>query len=232
MATRVMLAEVVMPSTTGLTQDETINSWVFEADWPTDVGATVDIGTALEEFYVGVGSVPSDRIRYYIGASRLRGANTTDIRIYEITGHLDGSPHGSPIGDYRFNLGVGFSSGELPLEVAGALSFHGDYTGIPERAGAIRPRARLRGRVFLGPLDFVAASVAVPSRPSTTFLNAVAAKFTTLRATTPTIGTGPAMLRVWSRASAVVSPVVAGYIDDAWDTQERRGLAPSARTPA
>jgi hypothetical protein len=35
---------------------------------------------------------------------------------------------------------------------------------------------------------------------------------------------------VWSEANQTASPVRDGWVDDAWDTQRRRGLDSSART--
>lgn len=109
----------------------------------------------------------------------------------------------------------------LPEEVAACITLH-----------AVVPPAlnrRRRGRLYIGPLNASAlagGSNAGPSRPSGVFMNDAAAAAGRLVASG---SSGP----VWSILSKVPTEnyvrIAAGYVDNAFDTQRRRGPDPTAR---
>lgn len=117
-----------------------------------------------------------------------------------------------------------------PNEVACCLSFRGDVDGVPEESGTTRPRARRRGRVYLGPFQSNAGVNASDggSRPSSTFrdivMDAYVAMLSTLSSAAPVINHV-----IYSPTTAIAHVVKEAWIDDAWDTVRSRGLDPVSR---
>lgn len=133
---------------------------------------------------------------------------------------------------------------ELPREVACVMTYHADLTGVSETVsggapgptGDTRPKARRRGRLYLGPLTSQASTGTTPSRPNSSFRSLVNLQATTLHLEIPA---GSLDLLRW----AVLSPsrstdaledpqadeVTGGWVDDAWDTQRRRGVDRTVR---
>jgi hypothetical protein len=100
---------------------------------------------------------------------------------------------------------------------------------VEASGGASRPKQRRTGRVYVGPLNTIASATTGTSRPTagiiTHFLEAV----DVLNADLISLSNGEA-LGVWSRSDATVRALEAVSIDNAWDTQRRRGVAATART--
>lgn len=131
---------------------------------------------------------------------------------------------------------VSGSAYDLPPEVSMVCSFQ-----APTVAGV--PMARRRGRVYLGP--WCTASAVDSSAPPAAIVSAV--KDFGLDIVTAAGGSGTiACLAVLSRKqaggwllpgesgppnfAAAVSPVYKGWVDNAWDTQRRRGQDATSRT--
>lgn len=118
-------------------------------------------------------------------------------------------------------VGLTFGTNGLPEEVAICLS----YLATPVSG---EPIARRRGRIYLGPLSTTAIGQASSSA------------FTRISSATRTaLGNAAAVLADQSEASqwCVYSPtdgiarqIKNGYVDDAADTQRRRGRVTTART--
>lgn len=125
----------------------------------------------------------------------------------------------------------GGGGNDLPAELAICLSFHGDYTLIPEHgAGGTRPKARWRNRVFLGPItdfgttpDGTTSEILISSQCRTDLTKA-AGKLQTALA-----GHGVNWV-TWSPTDWAAHPVVGGWVDNAVDVQRRRGIAATAKT--
>ena len=107
-----------------------------------------------------------------------------------------------------------------PEEVAVTLSYH---ASMPPVSG------RRRGRIFLGPLNesaYAKASTTAYSRVSDNFSGDLC-KAATVLGNTPLIQ--------WSirstRPAENYQAIVGGYVDDALDTQRRRGEVSTIRTP-
>jgi len=128
----------------------------------------------------------------------------------------------------------------MPSEVAVCLSLEGLVFGVPEESGSIRPAARRRGRLYLGPL-FGGATVAVPEsvtnrpRVSDVFQDAILDAYEVLCAYINST-TGPQgnvdSLRsvVYSPTTAQAWPVYNAWVDDAFDTIRSRGEKSVLRT--
>jgi hypothetical protein len=99
------------------------------------------------------------------------------------------------------------------------VSFHGEYVSG-------EPQARRRGRVYV---PWMQASSNVDGRPESTFVTLLAASFAEFHAAA--IASANVNWVVWSPTDSAAYPVEAGWIDDAWDTQRRRGVSATYRIP-
>ncbi len=170
-------------------------------------------------FYLDKTSIPgqggADELALATDAVNLWKANTTPINDYptyrcKIYDMADAKPR-PVIAEYSSSTVGGSDSG--PQEVALCLSFY---------AGRNIPRRR--GRLYIGP--FFAGEMA--GRPSLTQQNRLIA-----------IGNGLAALGGVDVAWVIYSPtdntyraVTNTWVDNAWDTQRSRGIAPTGRVTA
>jgi hypothetical protein len=238
MAPQTVLAEIVFPNVTGLPRDQVVNSLVFNS--PDGSGTLANLATDIASFYMGTPTGQTDQVAHFFSHAISRSQNVL-AKFYDISAHLDGSAHGSPIQVTSLGTlgGLGTkSNGDLPNEVAICMSFRNASIttedvpgGAPGLAGDTRPANRARGRIFLGPLDascFTMDSSSGDSRPApgyTALVRAAAKQY---------LG-GSALAHnwvwsVWSRKGATITPVNQVSTDDAADTQRRRGLRATSRT--
>lgn len=235
-----LLARVTFPSLTGVPKDDVTNTFVFATDADGDTQMNV-ITAALNAFYNDSYEAGIDSIASRLHPRLSRAAGASEIAFYSLTGHLDGSPMGSPVGIRVFQLDAAQAGNNpLPEEVALCMSFRGDFAAAVEEApdpegppGAIiRPRARHRGRIFLGPLNDFARQydpATFKVSPNTSFVQQIGKAGDALK---DTIDASPDVTAwaVWSRAAENLSPVVQVSVDNALDTMRKRGSAPSLRT--
>jgi hypothetical protein len=113
-------------------------------------------------------------------------------------------------------------SGELPAEVALCMS----YAVAPE-SGAVA--ARNRGRIYFGPFSDSRDQIEtnVDSRPANALRGALSSFGSVLIAAS----TADLYWTVYSEVDATAQgPVTHGWVDNAWDTQRRRGAAANLRS--
>lgn len=111
------------------------------------------------------------------------------------------------------------SNAQLPSEVAICLSMQGT------RASGT-PQARRRGRVYIGTIASATMTLGRPnSTTRTTLVNAVDTLKESLL-----VAALPAQLCIWSEVDATAVLVNNVWVDDAYDTQRRRGAQVTART--
>jgi hypothetical protein len=222
MAVALIVAELNM--TSGLPEDRAVNEFVFAGPTLNDIITTVQAGNVLQDFYNAVHAPGATDLANYISNRVSRAAAAHSFKYYDISTTLDGSPHGSPFAVNTWTLDAAAALDPLPAEVSACISYHADTTGVPEEVGATRPAARRRGRLYIGPLQtgvlgttgMLRSDFFDALRGAGIFLNAIA-------------GLGVEW-QVWSRADAAVRPVVGGFVDNAFDTQRRRGPAATLRT--
>lgn len=213
--------EVVLAHLSGLAKDAVVNDFAFTTPSTPPTGAELTaISTALVSFY---NTVPSghNSIANIIGPTISRVALVHQIRFYDITGHEDGSRAGSPVRVDTWTLNaMTAGAAPLPTECAIALSFHSPFFSDPEFGIGTRPRSRDRGRIYIGPLVQGTLDHNPPvNRPFVA------------QSTRETLVTQGAALRddtgtawcVWSRKSAALKTISNVSVDDAFDTQRRRG---------
>lgn len=198
-----------------LTRDSAINTWHFQTPGSVAAAAT-DITDNLDAFYSAIQSLLSSTC-----------TGTANLKFYDLE---DATPR-PPVATSSFIFSPGGTA--LPGEVACVLSFRATTV-----AGQVA--ARRRGRIFLGPLSQSSMSVSGGdvriSAGSRTTITAAAAALrddTTLSGLiwsvfSPTTAGSPP----WSSGalSGSFEAVVAGHVDDAYDTVRSRGLSALART--
>lgn len=235
----VLRFQVTLDRKQGVPADDVVNVWHFDTDQTIAEDAD-DIADRLVDFYA-----TSQWGAFSYWASTLNGTGT--IKVYDMADALD-----RPV-RYTTDFVHPIGNSAHPNEVAIAVSMYADLTGIPERIaggpegpeGDTKPRARKRGRVFIGPVSTQAGGAAAgqaDNRIDTQALNYLAGSVAAL-ATGPDAGDG--RLCVFSptifqerldlgdtrqqAADAAASDVVGGWIDNAWDIQRRRGAKATVR---
>lgn len=219
------LAVVTLAKKSGIPADAVQNTFAFERtalEPPVTAGAAIK--AALDNFYNTAGAGGSS-VGSQLAESLSTTADAGRIQVYDVTADLGGTAHGSPVYDQPFtlsNTGVG----SLPDEVAACLSFQSAYGADVEFGAGARPRARDRGRVFIGPLRAGAAVVDATTKEA--FL-AQTTRIAIAEAGGRLVNMG-AGWSVWSRRDAAFKTVISGWVDNAFDVQRRRGNEANLRT--
>lgn len=228
----IVKAQVEFQDTSNLPEDRYINTFYFQkltafltADYST-------IGQALTEFYVA-NTTTGWAVQKYL-AGHIVTSPAPWVKYYEVPAG------GSPVGESQL---IGFAPNSegrqnLPAEVALCLTYHASLVGVPEEvridppgpAGDDRPRARRRGRLYVGPLNNFCISTlsGAKARPDNVARDtmAEAARRLVNRAALATAGIDWV---VYSKREGIARKVVGGWVDDAFDTQRRRGTDASTR---
>lgn len=180
----------------------------------------------------------------YISNDVTRATNGLTGTVYDISSSLGGGPVGSPYSSGGLTLGAAHSgSYPLPQELACCVGYTATYGTVLERGGTVtlpstdsaidqgaptthtgveRPRARLRGRVFLGPFNDTTMATD-HGEPISTFISDMLvwgeAVFNTQQSGTSN-QFNPV---VWSRRNANVNLVDQISVNPYWAIQRRRG---------
>jgi hypothetical protein len=163
------------------------------------------------------------------------------LDLYELTGHLDGSPHGSPFSSTLFGLNPVQGASPMPSEMAICVTLEGSGRAEApveapdsgdEGIQIDRPKQRRTGRIYFGPLstNAMTSTSGVVCRPAAALLTNLRLAVQTLDNALDLAASGIFGLGIWSRADAIVYPIDAVSTDDAFDVQRRRGERPTART--
>jgi len=233
------LVTATMPDVSGIPADATQMSFSFDGD-ASNVGTAAIMSGLVANFFTAVATGATHAIGEYIAASRSRLANAVLLNVFNLAGHLDGSPHGSPTITAPMTLPAPVNTGLLADQLAALLSFEASLTGILERgpvatrpstdeaidqgapathSARTRPRASRRGRVWVGPLcTFTQGDVEGSGIKAVVITDLQKAAHdlivNSLATTTPWV--------VWSRAIAATNVVDGGWVDQRFATQRRR----------
>lgn len=202
-------AQVQIPMVSGIPADTVTNTFHFEAEGP--ISGYSGLHDAIVDFYTATTMSGNTLSAFY-------AATVADVWTVTYYNMDDPIPR-VPVYEDTFTRVAASSASTLPNEVALVMSFQ-----AARMAG--QKQARRRNRVFLGPFN-VSANTALTGRPQFNLLYTVKSA-------------GQALLN-WSNSdtawdwvvnsptNANYIPVDNGWVDDAWDTQRRRGLAPASR---
>lgn len=251
--------QVVLPDGDGIAQHEVVNT--FNITDVSGAGARAAIAAEVVAFYNGANTTWP--VAKYLGQSRSRGANNAQIRFYDVTAHLNGSAAGSPVETVTFTLGASFAAPEMAPQTAVVLSYRSDdILTVPEKgaadaaipsseaaidqgapavhAGFDKPRARRRGRIYLGTMDSTTAETIAGSLRSHVAVVAqvdIGVAFGRLVDNISELAS-PGEVSVWSRRDAAFHAVnfitggTIGFVDSEFDVVRRRGIKGGTRTPS
>lgn len=213
-------AQVVLASTTGMGRDDTVNTFHF------DTGGSAAIiqpqfdyvSTQLASFYNTSHHASTNPLCSWLSAWIDRSANKAMIKLYDMGAAHPRQPH-----IYFFTLGAASPSDTgLPPEVA--------LCGSYKAATLVGPSGR--GRIYLGPLHANAVTQDQPHvHPATNLINGLAYSINFLYSL-PGTGADASRWSVYSRKLNELHPVTAGWVDNEFDTQRRRGHRATVRTAA
>lgn len=203
---------VELPAKNGLPRDSAINVW-----HATGLEANIyTYATAIKDFYAK--ALPStSKVCSYLSPSR---TGDLSMKVFDLSDPLPRVP----VGDYEWLAEwTPTGSDSLPTEVAICLSM----TGASESGINMATR---RGRVFIGPL----ATNAMTTDSTTKFAKVGPGPIEVLTQAASRLVNeildADGHLVVYSRKLGTATNVVGGWVDNAPDTQRRRGQDPTART--
>lgn len=226
-------ADVAFPMASGIPEDAVHNVWHFEVP-DDDHEDAMTVITSIIEFFYNADPGAGASIAGHMAGLVLHATLEPTVTFYEIP--EDPGPVGAPVGETEFSA---FAPNDiippLPSEVAVCLSMHGSLAGLSESvpgapvgpAGDTHPRARRRGRLFLGPLSQGAADT-TSGRPLAQFRENIGIVAASVRDSAGLAAAGVSWA-VFSPTNWDTVPVIGGWVDDAFDTQRRRGVAPTTR---
>jgi hypothetical protein len=208
-------AQVVMPRVTGLPEDVIVNTFHFFVPVTYDIDDLVAIHGRLVEFYNN-DPAGGDGIHAYLSHVITRSTLACNIKFYDLE---EPSPR-APVYEQSWTLAApAGSSSPLPSEVALCLSYRGALV-----SGEVA--ARRRGRVYIGPLITEAKTTGTSDpRPTTNVINRWLDAGEALAdpdAVSPWV--------VWSPTANANTLIEVVWVDNAFDTQRRRGPDATDRT--
>lgn len=210
-----LFAACSLPNKNNLAEDTFVNGFHFTGTSSVEDMST-EIALRLHDFYGTPPTGSSQRLAQFM-SSEINWP-TARLKIYDWG---DPSPR-QPVYDEQLPVTPGTLVELLPqpAEVALCLSYAG------EAVSGANP-ARRRGRIYIGPLNAgtLAPTPNQSARPAGAFMTVLARAGDDL-ATANTLG---CQWVVWSTRGGSATEIVRGWVDDAFDTQRRRGVRPSAR---
>ena len=208
------LLVVRSPHDSGLPKDVTINTFSINTAAEPIEDVELELSELIEDFYKQANT--NHPIDWY-----LSNVLTSAFQIVAYD-RADPEPR-VPIWTHNSTRSASWpgSSTPYPSEVAVTLSFQAAaVSGVPQ--------ASRRGRIFLGPLNpGAAAFTSGVARPAQIFIDDLCVAAARLRADAITAGF---RWQVWSPKLGSGADVASGWVDNALDTQRRRGEAATTRT--
>lgn len=210
--------DTILQSVTGIPADNVVNSWHFFTAagvlGPNDYDNVRDM---LKDFFTKSytkSGVSKLSLAAYIPTSTI--TSTALVRAY-ILGTTPGAP---PDYTSSFTAPAGSASSALPAEVALCLSYQ---AALEDNVN----QARRRNRKYIGP--FASNALGTNGRPSPGLIDTM-----TLAAREMLQAAQASVTWEWvgySKTNAGSWEIDNGWVDNAWDTQRRRGPVGSSRQP-
>lgn len=207
-------AQVVLGGKSGLPEDSFVTTWAFLRN----SGSTFELqaeqaALQLQEFWTL--QATTNAMVDFLSPAVVRSPSSLVVKLYD----LEQTAPREPI-EFAYEIPVpGGSSVGLPAEVAVCLSFYSE-----------RNLPRSRGRVYIGPLSQQSAEVGTNGRvhPSDTLVETLATAANRMR--NSAMGPDQPQWAILSQRDAALKLVTNGWVDDAFDTQRRRGEIATERT--
>lgn len=193
---------VILKSATGVIEDASTNTYHFDADTVGDLAA---VNSQLQTLY--------QSMRTHL--SPLMAQSGHEIKYYRLS---DPEPR-APVRIDTFTFTTALSGAPLPTEVAMVVSFQGG-------ASSGQVQARRRGRIYFGPMSTSAVDATgfFSSAVRTAAVNAWGVLLDASQAATSW------KWSVYSTVNGTGVEVQNGWVENAPDTQRRRGRKSTIRT--
>lgn len=211
-----LMSQIILGRDTALPKDVFVNTWHYDTGAQADVNVVQGIDDAMGAFYGGVAPGNTSSLASKLGPQVSQAVNSSRHKIYNMAQPMPRVP----VYDRPWTMPATNSSA-LPSEVAVCLSFEG-----VKQAGV--PQSRRRGRVFLGPMaDSGSVIDSTNGRVAAGFPDFIVNCAKQLHSDLLALGV---TWSVFSRMNVALVPVHTVWCDNAFDTQRRRGDAPTLRS--
>lgn len=204
-------AQAIFHGHSGLPEDVYVNTFVFRNDVDGQPATVVHqtIADQLFGFYNDIHAPGTAPLRSYMSSRTL--TSQFKVKVYDLGQAPPRTPH-----EREFQMGQ-MASGALPSEVALCLSYYAE-----------RNIKRRRGRIYFGPLaqGVIVDAAGEPARPTNALINALAGAGAWLEDE----GFGGVNWHLLSGMDGNAYEITGGWVDNAFDTQRRRGEEATART--
>lgn len=248
----VVRASIVLARTSGLPEDRVNMSFWFQ---PTSgAGVLNTLAAAVRDWLIVDNSATfTGALSTTLADSIATTGHSVNLYEYDMASGLRTTYENAPP-DYSLTFSATVGTTSLPGEVALCASYRNNTGAVVGGGNFNAPAARRRGRVFFGPIDSTQAAMTTPvagdARPSAGLLAALVENTNNLRVGSGVSGAGYTFV-IYSRPyegrneiarpgrpSLPAIPARAGqafvveqvWVDDAFDTQRRRGTARTTRT--
>lgn len=196
-------------------EDVFVNTFHFDTAGATNADVNVAFDHVVEFFNVLPGAAPNVKLSDRIGNVVSRNVDACLLKAY----NLDDPAPRFPLLTRRWTLlpGASTTAIDLPAELAVCASFY-----------ALQNRPRYRGRLYLGPwtVDSLSEGTEDRAKVGDSLRLSIAAALSRLI----TKGANTSNLAVFSTVDNAMRVATAGWVDDAWDIQRRRGQDATSRT--
>jgi hypothetical protein len=212
-----LISQVRFPRLSAPPEDDIVHTWNWGGPDAINVIGALRVFDRLQDFYsLTIGpsdGSPNDYLANYLNMA------SASCKIYNFA---DPEPR-TPLVDQFFSFATSpLAPNDLPAELATCISYHAAF-----ESG--EPPARRRGRVYFGPCN--AAAMIGGSTSAADIPVGVQIMEDMIRSLDALLGLNDGLVdwAVWSRADNEFRTVVAGWMDNAWDIQRRRGARATAR---
>ncbi len=216
----ILRVQAIQGRLTGLPEDDIVNTFHFEKA----TVVTADYATAAGHVKAFFDTTTAPGLRMLQHTADQLTDHTLQLKVF----NLDDTIPRQPVHDSTYTYASTFydTAEALPEEVAVTLSFQ----GTPESGVN---QARKRGRVFIGPLTIAATNQSAEGRVflSSTKATQMVEQMKKLRDDSISSGVRWVVYSPTNDGLALdpAVPVTSGWVDNAFDTQRRRGSNSTAR---
>lgn len=201
-----------------LPTDRYVNTFYFQRFTEPDTAAIAELVSKFGLLHSTMMTVPPKRLSEYWSQPALASAGHR-LKVYDLS---DPEPR-KPIYDTETSLPGMVATAGLPAEVCVCCSYE-----APPTSGL--PQARRRGRFFFGPLNTAASDSTGNVRPALALQQVLTQAVANMAAQTKLAGWTWVVFSPTNGLEVLSHPAVSrAWVDNAFDTQRRRGPRPTTR---
>lgn len=206
-------AQLILQGKSGLPEDRFVTTWAFlRGTGVSYEDAAPLVAQTMDGFMMGTRDSGRD-LESYLSPAVKTGTGAVIVKTYDL-----GQPPPREPDEFLLDIvAAPSSSNGIPAEVAVCGSFY-SFRNLP----------RSRGRIYWGPFNTGVLMNGTNGRvkPDTVFVDTLAQSLDAVKTQSQATGLTWCIL---SQRDAELKPVTNGWVDDAFDTQRRRGEEPISR---